>query len=146
MELVTFILLLEGLGHCMIVIGRHMAYGKEPSKASNRPELILPTGRPRFIEVLVVFGNFSQSNPYSMRGEPTGTHDLTTSRHDGTVDFVQLPEVFNRNPSPVNCTEEGSSFEFRRGRSGVARQARVPRVPSGSWAARSKFKDRVAQG
>ena len=59
MELVTVVLLSEGLGHCMVVLGWHMAYREEMSKAPNRPEFILPASRLGFIPVLVVFGNFS---------------------------------------------------------------------------------------
>ena len=146
MELVTVILLFEGLGHCMVVFGWHMAYREEMSKAPNRPEFISPASRSGFVQILVVFRNFSQGNPYPMRREPTGAHNLTSCRHNDSVNLMELPEVLDCNSSPVNCTEESSSFEFRRGRSGMAREARVSRVPSGSWAARSEFKDRVAQG
>ena len=81
-----------------------------------------------------------------MRREPTGAHDLTSCSHNDSMNLVELSEVLDSNSSPVNCTEESSSFEFRRGRSGVARETRVSRVPRGSWAARSELKDRVAQG
>ena len=146
MELVTLILLFEGLGHGMLVIGWHMADRKKMSKASNRPELSLPTSRSSLIQVLVVLSNFSQGNPYPMRREPTGAHNFTSCRHYDSMDLMELPKVFCRNPSPVNGTEEGNSLEFGRGRSRMARQARVSRVPSRSRAARSEFKDRVAQG
>ena len=146
MELVTVILLFEGLDHCMVVFGWHMAYREEITKAPNRPEFMLPASRSGFISILVIFRNFSQGNPYPMRREPTGTHNLTACRHDDSMDLVELPEVLHRNPSPVNCTEESCSFEFRRGRSGMAREARVSRVPCRSRAARTEFKDRVAQG
>ena len=146
MELVTVVLLFEGLGNCIVVASRHVANREEMSKASNRPEFILPTGRSGFVQVLVIFRNLSQGYPYPMRREPTCSHNLAACHHDGSMDFVELPEVLNRNPSPVNCTEEGSPFKFGQGRSGMSREARMPRVPSGSWTAWSEFRDRVAQG
>ena len=146
MEPVTLILLFEGLGHGMLVIGWHMADRKKMSKASNRPEFILPTSRSSLIQVLVVLGNFSQGNPNPMCREPAGAHDFTSCRQYDSMDLMELPKVFCRNPSPVNGTEEGSSLEFGRGRSRMARQARVSRIPSRSWTAWSEFEDRVAQG
>ena len=43
METVTPILLLEGLGHRLVVISRHMADREEVPKAPNRPEFNLPS-------------------------------------------------------------------------------------------------------